>query len=624
MPSKRFTPSGSRDPTGNDLAGRDAVRVTRRVVEATEKDQDLGYWGRRAAGFLLTTGTHVFVLQRSPRVREGLTWAIPGGKVDPGENALVAAKREVEEEVGSLPEGLEIVSHWVFRDDLSDFRFTTFVAKVPEDTPRTWRPRINWESNDWNWVSRDDLDHLELHPGFATFLKYNDPYSLPPALTERYGGSEQSRGIWYHGTTSKVLPQVLSQGLIPYPKVRAWASDKDVSVGSPSRVSYGGIYLTKNLLTATSSSSNAGNSGRGNTLVVAVDIQERSIIADEDNVASPFFRITNGRGLTPNAERILEWLYFSNLKGINKSEVDGFKKEWIDNIVMPYLDMYLTPRSGEYDSSKMTPEVAKRITSVASEAFHHAVARQVGYIFTKGDQSKDYYWKRAASSNGFDYDDPPPIPDWEEEERIVRGYVDKLTYTLKDIARIPTFSQVGRSMKTIGFSGSNRIVAVVEVVGKYPTRKLVLHYGTLPDDFVQQWEERIGELPPVVTPQQHNEATSFKLDFPGERLFEIDVASFDKGWKKNKAQYLSAGEHAPTNSGIDRYKGFRAWVTNHPEEQVKAPSVNVRPNGLVDFGDGRHRYAVLRDSGSRVVVSMTYEAAKNAMVAGYDPRPVES
>src|SRR5208337_2478430 len=60
-----------------------------------------------------------------------------------------------------------------------------------------------------------------------------------------------ARSIWYHGSSIKNLRSILAQGLIPDPKERAWADDPESSVYTPSRESYGGIYVTQNLLTAT-------------------------------------------------------------------------------------------------------------------------------------------------------------------------------------------------------------------------------------------------------------------------------------------------------------------------------------------------------------------------------------
>lgn len=42
----------------------------------------------------------ILVLRRHPQDPEGTTWGLVGGKVEPGEDGLTAAIREVHEEIG--------------------------------------------------------------------------------------------------------------------------------------------------------------------------------------------------------------------------------------------------------------------------------------------------------------------------------------------------------------------------------------------------------------------------------------------------------------------------------------------------------------------------------------------
>ena len=51
---------------------------------------------------------------------------------------------------------------------------------------------------------------------------------------------------------------------------------------------------------------------------------------------------------------------------------------------------------------------------------------------------------------------------------------------------------------------------------------------------------------------------------------------------------------------------------------MQASDVHVNEHGLVDFGNGRHRYAFLRDKGLKhIPISMSKEASKNAKKHGY-------
>lgn len=96
--------------------------------------------------------------------------------------------------------------------------------------------------------------------------------------------AKESRKIMYHGTTSALLSRIMSEGLQPFPKNRTWQADPASNFENPSRASYGGIYMTTNLMTALSSAGKIARETRSNNLLICVDIHPYSLIADEDNV----------------------------------------------------------------------------------------------------------------------------------------------------------------------------------------------------------------------------------------------------------------------------------------------------------------------------------------------------
>ena len=143
-----------------------------------------GHWGRAGAGVLLTTGTKVLVLLRSGEVTEPGTWNLAGGAVDPGEDALTAGLRELEEETGLEidPDDAKVQGSSVWQSPTSSFRYTTSVVRVPAAMERRVID-LNWENDDAQWWTAEDLvNHLDdLHPGLRA--------ALPKLLDSAFDGA---------------------------------------------------------------------------------------------------------------------------------------------------------------------------------------------------------------------------------------------------------------------------------------------------------------------------------------------------------------------------------------------------------------------------------------------------
>lgn len=100
----------------------------------------------------------------------------------------------------------------------------------------------------------------------------------------------------------------------------------------------------------------------------------------------------------------------------------------------------------------------------------------------------------------------------------------------------------------------------------------------------------------------------------GNELHFVDADKFEEGFKRNKDQYIGKGGSG--NSISDRYKKVGEFLKTAPSMRVG--DAHVRENGLVDFGDGRHRFAYLRDQGLKhIPMSFSKEAARNARKHGY-------
>jgi 8-oxo-dGTP diphosphatase len=123
-----------------------------------------------ALGTVWTTtpeGWSVLVAQRKPDapVLPGY-WEVPGGKVEPGEDPLDAARRELEEETGILPPPRELWtdcgSHPSGDHEGPVLEFRVFLAPAP---PRC--VPVPRESAQVRWVGPDEFARLRWPPANA-------------------------------------------------------------------------------------------------------------------------------------------------------------------------------------------------------------------------------------------------------------------------------------------------------------------------------------------------------------------------------------------------------------------------------------------------------------------------
>jgi hypothetical protein len=98
----------------------------------------------------------------------------------------------------------------------------------------------------------------------------------------------------------------------------------------------------------------------------------------------------------------------------------------------------------------------------------------------------------------------------------------------------------------------------------------------------------------------------------GNKIVNVDPAAFDAQFSKNENFYVGKGGEG----GIgNRYDKFVDWIKDAPS--MNASNVSVSSNGSVMFGNGRHRYAGLRDLGvSSIPVSMDAKSIANAKKFG--------
>ena len=115
-----------------------------------------------AAGILFRDAAGRVLLCR--RVDAGHYWSLPGGAVEEGETAEMAARREAQEETGYSHAG---PVRALTRRVLDGVDFTTFTADVAE----AFEPTLNDEHDLWQWITPEAAMSLGgLHPGLGIAL----------------------------------------------------------------------------------------------------------------------------------------------------------------------------------------------------------------------------------------------------------------------------------------------------------------------------------------------------------------------------------------------------------------------------------------------------------------------
>ena len=110
--------------------------------------------------FLSTDTGRVMLQQRSGTVNQPRTWGFFGGKAEGDERPVQTLYREIEEEVGLVPDIKKVVSVNKFTSPNKQFVYHTFVVTVQEE----FTPILNNESDGYCWVKVGNWPR-PLHPG---------------------------------------------------------------------------------------------------------------------------------------------------------------------------------------------------------------------------------------------------------------------------------------------------------------------------------------------------------------------------------------------------------------------------------------------------------------------------
>ena len=119
----------------------------------------------RAAGALIVAADTLSVLTvlRSAKVADGSCWCGVGGKIEKGETPLIAARREIAEEIGYADE-MRLLPAFEYKSE--DLVFYNFIGLVPKQ----FIAKLNWESDGYAWTPVEQIPK-PYHYGLVSLLK---------------------------------------------------------------------------------------------------------------------------------------------------------------------------------------------------------------------------------------------------------------------------------------------------------------------------------------------------------------------------------------------------------------------------------------------------------------------
>ena len=106
---------------------------------------------------LLDESQKIYLLHRNKK--DVIQWELPGGKIDPGEDAETTAVREIKEELGVTVSLVKHVGSTHFEENGIDHMYTWFLATIQNGNLSICEPQT---FDDLKSFSLDDLSSIQL------------------------------------------------------------------------------------------------------------------------------------------------------------------------------------------------------------------------------------------------------------------------------------------------------------------------------------------------------------------------------------------------------------------------------------------------------------------------------
>lgn len=298
--------------------------------------------------------------------------------------------------------------------------------------------------------------------------------------------------IFFHGTSSKFLSSILKNGIVPGPSEKVWADDPNLHKSALSRASLSGSYWTKNLMTATGSAGNAKRKFGGEELIVIAQIAVQSAFADEDAI---------------------NFAIFESLRATVKKLHPGI----IPDLTMALgHDLYDDPVTAQKAQDIFAEFLHKNLGGSPKQTQDRALCDRFLDLLVR--RSIEYEKLSGMNMSHWVTNLPEPTPIAELEQEILKVREQLTRSYRKSVFDTDSFSRNLRLVLPVKFSGSNRILNIVELppwkftkdsdgLSKIVKQPLPLYYGSepLPAEFITQYQERIGDFPGVKKMDSQNQ-----------------------------------------------------------------------------------------------------------------------
>lgn len=123
-----------------------------------------------ASAIIKNNQNEVLVLQRGQNQSFQGFWQVPEGKLEEGESPVDALKREMKEELSIDVDSAELVS--VTQTELEAKGMKYLAVRLVFDVKlKSTEITLSHEHSDYQWISADKIDNLELLPGTSETIK---------------------------------------------------------------------------------------------------------------------------------------------------------------------------------------------------------------------------------------------------------------------------------------------------------------------------------------------------------------------------------------------------------------------------------------------------------------------